>query len=214
MEERKFITFKKEEFGVKEFVKRSLGKGRISAINIEYTPIGEKIIVSTTRPGFIIGKKGEKIAELTSVLKKRFKLENPHIEIQEIGTPEFDARSIADEIALSLEKLGTLKFKVVAYKMVERIMKSGALGVEIRLSGRLPSERAKSWRFASGYLKKTGDSAKIVERAKSVALTQMGVTGIKVSILPPNRKIHDRIDITEEMKEKIRNNKKSSEAEK
>ncbi|MEK6848116.1 MAG: 30S ribosomal protein S3 [Nanoarchaeota archaeon] len=214
MEERKFITFKKEEFGVKEFVKRSLGKGRISAINIEYTPIGEKIIVSTTRPGFIIGKKGEKIAELTSVLKKRFKLENPHIEIQEISTPEFDARSIADEIALSLEKLGTLKFKVVAYKMVERIMKSGALGVEIRLSGRLPSERAKSWRFASGYLKKTGDSAKIVERAKSVALTQMGVTGIKVSILPPNRKIHDRIDITEEMKEKIRNNKKSSEAEK
>jgi len=204
MEEKKFVQLKKDELNIKEFIKKSLGKGRISTVGIEYTPVGEKIIISTSMPGFIIGRRGEKITELTKVLKKQFKLENPHIEIQEINKPEFDAQAVADDIALMLERLGSLKFKVIAYKMVEKIMRAGALGVELRLSGKLPSERARSWRFASGYLKKTGDTAKIVNRAKAVAKTMMGVIGVKASILPPDAKIHDKIDITEELKRQIK----------
>jgi len=83
-------------------------------------------------------------------------------------------------------------------------MKAGALGAELRLSGKLPSERAKQWRFASGYLKKTGDPAKIVNRAQATAITRMGVTGIKVAILPPDAKIHDRIIIDDIIKNKIK----------
>jgi len=206
MEERKFVQFKKDEFAVKEYVKNSLGKGRISSVRVEYTPVGEKIIVATNKPGLIIGRRGERINELTSVLKRRFKLENPHIEILEITKPEFDAQIMADEIAISLEKIGSIKFKIVAYKMLQRIIGSGALGVEIRLSGKLPSERAKSWRFASGYLKKTGDTAKIVDKAQSTGKTLPGVIGVKVSILPPGRKIHDQITINDEMKGKIKMN--------
>jgi len=206
MEEKKFVQFKKDELGVKEFIKNNLGKGKISSVNVEYTPIGEKIIVSTKMPGYIIGRGGEKIEELTRTLRKKFHLENPHIEIREIIKPEFDAQTVADEIALSLERMGNLKFKVIAYKMLEKIIKAGALGVEIRLSGRLPSERARSWRFAYGYLKKTGEPAKIVSRAKAVAITKLGVTGIKVSILPPGTKIHDQIEVNEELKEKISKN--------
>lgn len=204
MEEKKFVQLKKDELNVKEFVKKALGKGRISSVNIEYTPIGEKIIISTTMPGYVIGRRGEKIAELTKVLKRQFKLENPTIEIQEIQKPEFDAQNIADEIALMLERLGSLKFKIIAYKTLDRIMRAGALGVELRLSGKLPSERAKSWRFASGYLKKTGDTAKIVNRAKSVARTMLGVIGVKAAILPPDAKIHDQIKITDELKMQIK----------
>ncbi len=203
MEERKFVQFKKEEFSVKEYVKNSLGKGRISSVKIEYTPVGEKIIVATNKPGLVIGRRGERIKELTSVLKKRFKLENPHIEIKEIVKPEFDAQLIADEIALALERLGSLKFKIVAYRMLQRIMDAGALGVEIRLSGKLPSERAKSWRFASGYLKKIGDTAKIVDIAQALGKTIGGIVGVKVSILSPEKKIHDQISIDKNIKEKI-----------
>lgn len=206
MEEKKFITLKKDEYGIKEYIKKSLGKGRFSSISVEYTPIGEKIIISTTKPGFIIGKKGEKINELTDNLKKIFKLENPVIEIREIQKPEFDAVTIADEIAISLERLGSSKFKVIAYKTLEKIQKAGALGAEIRLSGKLPSARAKSWRFAFGYLKKTGDTVKVVKKAKATAQTIAGTIGIKVSILPPNEKIHDQILINEEIKKKIEEN--------
>lgn len=206
MEEKKFVTVRKEEYAIREFVKRTFGKGKISTVRIEYTPVGEKIVVSTHKPGLVIGKRGEKIAELTEVLKKKFKMENPHVDIAEIRNPDFDAQLVADEIALSLERFGSLRFKAICYKMLQRVKKAGALGIEIRASGKLPSERAKSWRFAFGYLKKTGDSSKIVDRAESVAQTLPGVIGIKVSILSPEKKIHDQVIITDEMIKTIQKN--------
>ncbi|MEK6817565.1 MAG: KH domain-containing protein, partial [Nanoarchaeota archaeon] len=84
MDERKTVKFKKDEFAIKEYTKKFVGKGKLSKVRIEYTPIGEKIIISTHKPGLIIGKGGERIIELTNILKKQFKLENPHIEIDEI----------------------------------------------------------------------------------------------------------------------------------
>jgi small subunit ribosomal protein S3 len=204
MEEKKFVNFKKEELGVREYIKGSLGKGRISNVAIEFTPVGEKIVIATSKPGLVIGRKGEKIDELTRVLKKKFHLDNPHIEIREIMDPNLDAQLVADEIAILLERQGALKFKIIAYKMLTMIMNSGALGAEIVLSGKLPAERAKSWRFAQGYLKKTGDPAKVVDRAMSQAITIPGVVGIKVSILPPEAHIHDKIEINDALKARIR----------
>jgi len=206
MEAKKFVDFKKEEFGVKEYVKTELGKGRISNVSIEYTPVGEKIIISTSKPGLVIGRHGEKVDILTKVLKKRFKLDNPHIEIKEIMEPKLDAQLVADEIALLLERRGSLKFKVIAYRMLQDIMKAGALGTEIVLAGKLPSERAKSWRFAQGYLKKTGEPSKVVNRAQSQAQTMAGVIGISVSILQPNAHIHDRIIVDDALRLRIKSN--------
>lgn len=196
MEEKKFVVLKKEELAIKEFVKRFLGKGKVSKVEIEYTPVGEKVIMRTSKPGLIIGRGGEKISNLTTVLKKRFKFENPHIEIQEINNPSLDAQSIADEIAMNIETRGSLKFKIVAYRLLKQIMDSGALGVELKLSGKLPSSRARTWRFTKGYLKKVGDSSKVVDQANAIAQTKSGSVGILVSILHPDAKIHDKIDLT------------------
>ena len=204
MDEKKFVNFKKEELGVKEYIKRELGKGRISNVSIEYTPVGEKIILATSKPGIVIGRRGEKIDELTRVLKKKFKLDNPHIEIKEIIQPLLDAQLVADEIAILLERKGSLKFKVIAYKMLTDIMKAGALGAEIVMSGKLPSERARRWRFAQGYLKKTGDPAKVVDRAQSQAKTIPGVVGIQMSILPPDAHIHDKIVVDADLRSRLK----------
>ena len=206
MEERNLVKFKKEEFVVREYIKKSLGKGKMSNVKIQYTPVGEKIIISTHKPGLIIGRKGEKIEELTKILKTRFNLENLHIEIDEIKKPEFDAQIMADEIALALERFGPIRFKVIAYRALKKIVDSGALGVEIRLNGKLPGSRAKSWRFAQGYLKKTGDSAKVVDRAQARAETKPGTVGIKVSILSPYSVLNDKIKIDEELIKKLKEN--------
>ena len=163
MEERKFVEIRKDEYNIKLFVMKMFGKGKVSRIRIEYTPVGERIVVSTHRPGWIIGKKGEKIAELTEILKKRFKMENPHVDIDEIARPEFDAQLVADDIATTLERFGASKYKSASYRVLGRIKNSGALGAELVLSGKLPSDRAKTWRFAFGYLKKTGDASKAVD---------------------------------------------------
>jgi small subunit ribosomal protein S3 len=206
MEEKHIIKFKKDEFAIKEYVKAILGKGKVSKIKIEYTPIGEKVIISTNKPGLIIGKRGEKIEDLTNILKGKFKLENPRIEIDEIMKPEFDAQIIADEIALGLERLGPLKFKVIAYKNLQRIMSAGALGAEIVLGGKLPSARAKTWRFAQGYLRKVGDTAKVVDKAQAVAQTKPGTVGVKVSILSPTAILSDKIKLSPEIIEKLKMN--------
>ena len=199
MEEKDVVKFKKEEFAIKEFVKEKMGRGKVSKVRIEYTPVGEKIVISTHKTGLVIGRGGEKITELKNSLKKRFKLENPRLDVEEILTPELDAQINADEIALALERFGPLKFKVTAYRTLQRIMGAGALGAEIRISGKLPSARAKSWRFAQGYLKKTGDSAKLVDRAQAVAQTKPGTVGVKVSILKPDVVFKDQINVNEEL---------------
>lgn len=206
MEEKQTVKFKKDEFAIKESVKKMLGKGKVSKVRIEYTPVGEKIIISTNKPGLIIGKGGEKLNELNDYLRKNFKFENLHLDVEEIKEPEFDAQIVADDIALGLERFGPLKFKILAYRSLERVMKAGALGCEIRLSGKLPSSRAKTWRFAQGYLKKTGDSAKVVDRAQARAETKPGTVGIKVSILSPHAILKDKIFVNKELKEKLKLN--------
>jgi len=206
MEEKKFVGVRKDEYNIKQFVKRMFGKGKISSIKIEYTPVGEKIIVATHKPGWIIGKRGEKINELTEVLKRRFKMENPHVDIEEIMHPEFDAQLVADDIALTLERFGAMKYKASAYRALGRIKNGGALGAELVVSGKLPSDRARVWRFAFGYLKKTGDAANLVDRAEAVADTKQGVVGIKVAILSPGVKMPDQITVDEELLEAVRKN--------
>ena len=206
MEERNIVKFKKEEFALKEQIKKTLGKGKISKVRIEYTPVGEKVIISTNKPGLIIGRGGDRIGELTRNLKRKFDLENPHVEIDEIREPEFDSQRIADEIALTLERLGPMKFKVIAYRTLQRIMNAGALGAEIRLGGKLPGSRAKQWRFAQGYLKKVGDSAKVVDKAQAKAQTKPGTVGVKVSILSPYAKLFDKIEINDEFISKVKEN--------
>jgi small subunit ribosomal protein S3 len=211
MEEKQTVKFKKDEFAIKESIKKMLGKGKLSKVKIEYTPVGEKIIISTNRPGLIIGRGGEKLNEITEHLKKNFKFENLHLDVEEIMEPEFDAQIIADEIALGLEKFGPLKFKIMAYRNLEKVMRAGALGCEIRLNGKLPSSRAKSWRFAQGYLKKTGDTAKVVDRAQARAETKPGTVGIKVSILSPHAILKDKININEELIKKLKSNEQEFE---
>ena len=206
MEEKKFVGVRKEEYSIKGFVKKMFGKGLVSKVKIEYTPVGEKIIVSTHKPGFIIGKGGEKIASLTTYLKKKFKMENPHVDIEEIKNPEFDAQLIADDLALTLERFGSMKYKSASYRALSRIKNKGARGAEIRVTGKLPSDRARSWRFSFGYLKKTGDSAKLVDRAEAVAETKQGVVGIKVAVLAPGIVMKDQIEVTDELMEEIKRN--------
>lgn len=211
---KRFVDAKKQEFAIKEFIKAKIGKGKISEVKIERTPVGEKIVIITSKPGLVIGHGGDVIREINESLQKRFKLENPQIEVSELQEPIFDAQTIADQIAQSLERFGPISFKLIAYRTLERIARAGALGAEIRLSGKLPSERARSWRFAFGYLSKTGATADtIVKRAVSVAFTKPGVVGIKVAIVPKGTRIPDKIEINKEIVEELKSKIAESEEE-
>lgn len=194
--ERKFIQQNLKELQIKEYILSSLGKVGVSHVKLQRTPLGEKILISCSRPGLVVGRAGSNIQKLTTDLKVKFGLENPQIEIEELTNPMLEASILAEMISNSLERFGTGRFKGIGHKAMTEAMNSGALGVEILISGKVPSQRAKTWRFYNGYLKKCGDVAvEGVDIAYRIAVLKTGVVGIKVSVMPPTTILPDRIDI-------------------
>ncbi|MBT4804773.1 30S ribosomal protein S3 [Candidatus Woesearchaeota archaeon] len=204
MIEREFIAQKTKEYYIKKFVGTKLDKAGVSSIRLKKIPLGEKIIIETSRPSLIVGSKGANIKELTRALKKEFKLENPQIEINEVKNIFLDPAIVAERIAYSLERFGSARFKGIGHKTLENVMTAGALGVEIIISGKIPSTRARNWRFYQGYLKKCGDVAiHGVKHAQTSALLKSGIIGIKVSIMPPDIVLPDHIEILEEAEQVV-----------
>ncbi len=200
MIERQFIAQKTKEYFIKKYLESRLTGVGVSKIKLKKIPLGEKIIISASKPSLIVGSKGSNIRELTKVLKTEFKLENPQIEIAEVKNIFLDANIVAQRIASSLERFGSARFKSIGHKIMENVINSGALGVEIIISGKIPSSRAKSWRFYQGYLKKCGDIAiNKVLKAKTAALLKSGIIGVKVSIMPPDLLLPDRVEIVSEL---------------
>ena len=194
MIERQFVSQKIKEFQIHEYVKAEFTGTGFSHIEVQRTPLGEKVVIFTTRPGLVVGKKGENIRRLTNVLKKKFSMENPQIEIGEIQNPMLDANFVADRISSTLVRFGSKRFKSVGYKTLQDIINSGALGAEIVISGKVPSARARSWRFKAGHLKKSGYIASDkVKKAVAQAKLKSGIIGIKVSIMTPDVVLPDKI---------------------
>lgn len=198
MIEKKFVEQKIKEFQIQEFISNTLKNVGHSHTKLQRTPLGEKIIISASRPGLIVGRKGESIKNLTTKLKEEFKLENPQIEIKEVENINLDAQIVAERIASTLERFGSNKFKGVGHKVMDDVMNSGALGIEILITGKIPGSRAKRWRFYQGYLKKCGDVAIDGVRTAYVdARLKTGIIGIQVRIMPPDIMLPDKVSMKE-----------------
>ena len=194
MIERKFVAENLKEYQIEEYLRGVIGKAGLSYIKVQRTPLGEKILICSSRPGLIVGKSGSNITKLTRDLKELFHLENPQIELVEEENPLTDANIIAESIVNSLERFGTNRFKGIGHKAITDVMNNGARGVEVLISGRVPSARAKTWRFYLGYLKKSGDIAVSgVDTAYSSAKLKTGVIGVQVRIMPSSTKMPDDV---------------------
>lgn len=198
MIERKLLHTKLRDYQINEVLANSLSRVGFSSSKLKKTPLGEKISIVASRPGLVVGRKGSNIKALTKTLKTKFKLENPQIEIEEVVNQNLDAQIVAEKIQSAMERFGTKKFKGIGHKAMDDIMSSGALGVEILVSGKVPSQRAKRWRFYKGYLKKSGDVAvSKVATAYAAANLKSGSVGIQVRIMLPDTWLPDRVDVLE-----------------
>ena len=204
MIERKFVAQNLKELSVKRFIISSLSRVGLSDVKLKRTPLGDKIIISTLKPGLVVGRGGATITKLTKELKKEFNLNNPQIELDEIKDPYTDVSVVAEQIVNSLERFGTKRFKGIGHKVISDVMRSGALGVEILISGKIPSSRAKTWRFYKGYLKKCGDiSVTGVLKTQAAAKLKAGIVGVQVSILPGDVKLPDKIKVLDDVVEVV-----------
>jgi len=203
--ERYFIKENVKEMLIDEYLEKELRRAGYGGIDIKKTPLGTKVTIFAASPGYVIGRGGRRIRELTRVLERQFGLENPQIEVEEIKNPYLNAKVQAVRLAQALER--GIHFRRAAYSAIRAIMRNGARGVEIRLSGKLTGERAKSVRFYQGYLAKVGNPAEtLVSKGYAQAKLKLGVIGVKVSIMPPDAKLPDEIEVIEKVQEEVSTN--------
>jgi small subunit ribosomal protein S3 len=177
-----FSTNVHNDFAVREFLKKRLAEASVSRIHIERAARRVSITIHTARPGIVIGKKGEDIEKVRQEVARRMKLavNDVRINIAEIRKPELDAQLVAESIAQQIEK--RVMFRRAMKRAVTNTMRSGALGIKVRASGRLNgAEIARTEWSREGRIPLHTFRADI-DYGLAEARTTYGVIGVKVWI--------------------------------
>lgn len=168
-----------EDIKIRKFLRKRLNQAGISQISIERLRSNVRIILNTSRPGIVIGKKGAEIEKLKGELKM-FTDSDVLIVIREVKKPELDAALVADGIAQQL--IRRVAFRRAMKKAVLQTLKSGALGIKVMCGGRLAgADIARTEWYIKGRVPLQTLRAAI-DYGTAEALTAYGIIGVKVWI--------------------------------
>ena len=169
---------------IKKFLAKRLERAAVACVEIERAGEKVKVIITTARPGIVIGKKG---AEIDQLRKELIEIVGTHVDIEviEVKRPELDANLIAQSIAEQLE--GRVAFRRAMRKAVQSARKSGAQGIKIQCSGRLGgAEMCRREWYREGRVPLHTLRAKI-DYGTALAATTMGSIGVKVWVYQGER---------------------------
>jgi small subunit ribosomal protein S3 len=195
---KRFITEAIKRTEIDEFLQKKLDRAGYGGVNLSKTPLGTHVVVYAMRPGLVIGRGGETIKELATVLEENFKISNPQISVSEIEVPELNAHVVASRVASALQR--GIHFRRAGFWALGQVMDAGALGIEIVISGKLRTERARFEKFRAGYFPRCGEPA-LRNTREAVAHVQLkpGIIGVRVKLMPPDAVFPDKIKIITEL---------------
>ena len=168
-----------EDFKIREYIKKNVVNSGVSQVVIERT--SRKCIVSiyTSRPGFVIGKKGSDVDKIKKNLSKISSTE-VSLNIKEVKKPELNAYLVAENIAQQLVK--RIAFRKTMKRALQSALRLGAKGIRVCLAGRLAgNEIARTEWLKEGSIPLHTFRAN-VDYAEAEALTTYGIIGVKVWI--------------------------------
>lgn len=171
-----------EDIQVRDYLKKKLAHASVGRVVIERPAKNARITVYSARPGVVIGKKGEDIEKLRGLVSKMMKMPTTdvRINISEIRKPELDATLVAEGIAQQLER--RVMFRRAMKRAVTNTMRIGALGIKVRVSGRLNgAEIARTEWYREGRIPLHTFRADI-DYGLAEASTTYGIIGVKVWI--------------------------------
>ncbi|CAN0334587.1 unnamed protein product, partial [Phaeothamnion confervicola] len=153
---RKFIADGVFYAELNELLTRELAEDGYAGVEVRVTPLRTEIIIRATRPQNVLGEKGQRIRELTSVVQKRFSFPDGAVELyaERVAKRGLCAQTQAESLKYKL--LGGLAVRRACYGVLRFIMESGAKGAEVVVSGKLRAQRAKAMKFRDGYMIKSG----------------------------------------------------------
>jgi len=189
-----------EDFKIRKYIKKNILNSGVSDIIIERS--GKKLIVSihTSRPGFVIGKKGADIERIKTNVLKISKDSEITINIKEIKKPELNSYLVAENIATQLVK--RIAYRRAMKRAMQSAIRLGALGIKVMVSGRLAgNEIARTEWERDGSIPSHTLRANI-DYGTAEALTTYGIIGIKVWIY--KGQLFEK-DVEQEKKERVKN---------
>jgi len=192
-----YLLKKYQRNAIDEYLAEELKNAEYGGVELRRTPLGDRVLLRVGRVGLAIGGRGRNIHRITEALREQYDLDNPQIEVTEVENPELDARIMAFRLASSLER--GRHFRRSAHGIIRRIMSIGYKGVEIKISGKITSQRARVETFRAGFVAKAGDPAeRYVDIGKATALIRRGLIGIQVRIMRGDAILPDDISIEAE----------------
>ena len=173
---KEYASFVFEDHNIRTYVKKLLYSAGVAKIEIERFGGRIRLILSTARPGIVIGRKGAEIEKLRADLKKKFGRDFA-LEVNEIRRPEIEAQLVAENIATQLER--RVAFRRAMKRTVQMARKFGAEGIKISCAGRLAgAEIARSEWYRDGRVPLQTLRAPI-DYGFAEARTLYGIIGIK-----------------------------------
>jgi len=164
-----------------DFLREEIKESGFHKVEVAKTPSGTKITLYVTRPGIVIGRKGSGIKQLTEKVESDFGFKDPQISVEEIQKAELSPNVMCNRMASHIER-GTAFRRATMWTM-NQIMESGAMGVQITISGKLRGDRSAFEKHVQGVLPRAGNYAKNVVSEDIVHVkTKMGLIGIRIRI--------------------------------
>ena len=156
------------------------------SVEVRVTPMRTEIIIRATKTQSVLGEKGRRIRELTSVVQKRFGFKEGAVELFAERVANRGLCASAQCESLKYKLLGGLAVRRACYGVLRFVMESGAKGCEVIVSGKLRGQRAKGMKFNEGYLKRSGQAKQdYIDKATRHINMRQGVLGVKVMIMLP-----------------------------
>jgi len=171
---------------INEFLSKELFDSGYSGVAVEKSPLRTEIIIRTTKAPSVIGFKGRRIRELSTLIKDRFNFNQSKIALY---VEKVLNRGLCPNIQAELLRFKLLKglpIRKACHATVRSVMESGAKGCIVTVSGKLRAQRAKSMKFIDGYMIHSGQPVEdYVKSATKHCLLPQGVIGVKISIMLP-----------------------------
>jgi len=168
-----------EDFKIRDYIKKNIVNSGVSQILIERSAKKCIVTIYTSRPGFVIGKKGADVDKIKKNLSKISKSEIS-LNIKEIKKPELNAYLVAENIAQQLVK--RIAYRRAMKRAMQSALRLGAKGIRVCLAGRLAgNEIARTEWLREGSVPLHTFRAE-VDYAEAEALTTYGIIGVKVWI--------------------------------
>jgi len=174
-----YSKFLIEDYKIRQYIRKNIINAGVSEIIIERSSKKCSVSIHTSRPGFVIGKKGSDIEKIKNKISKITDSE-VYVNIKEIKKPELNAYLVAENIAQQLVK--RIAYRRAMKRAMQSTMRLGAKGIKVCVSGRLAgNEIARTEWLREGSIPLHTLRANL-DYSEAEALTTYGIIGVKVWI--------------------------------